>query len=338
MSASKEDRLTAWLRGEIARRGLPDLLGDDVAELNLSGDWAISADQQIEGVHFPPGLNAHRAGSRLVGVNLSDLAAAGADPQWAISTLAAPTTFDHRSFFKGMLDACQASGLRLAGGDLARSSRVHATLTVFGRRRPRGRLLRRDQARPGDVLWLGGSVGESALGRELLARGAAVTARIVRLPRNPPLPARLRSSARAAISRHLEPKAQLDLGAWLARRRRAAAIDVSDGLLLDLERMARASRVRCELDVGVLPLSAHFSELTHLLRRHPQGLAMTGGEDYVLLFALPKLVKPPQRYLATPVGRVIGPTEKGHDSAVRLLGADLPTGSPKGWDHLAGSD
>ncbi len=335
MPGSAEDRLIDWLRNELERRGLSDLLGDDVARLALSGDWAVSADQQIEGTHFPAGLPANRIGQRIVAVNLSDLAAAGAQPRYAIATLASPADFDHKSFFMGLLDACQQFGLELAGGDLARSPRIHAALTVFGRRPQRGRFLRRDLARSGDLLWLGGPVGESALGRLLLERGASATANRLRLPADPGLPRTLHAAARASISRHLAPDPQLALGAWLATRHRAAAIDVSDGVLLDLERLARESRVRCELDATTLPLSSNFGELARNLGQNATTLALTGGEDYVLLFALPVRVRPPASYRATLVGRVIGGVKNPYNATVRLLGADLPAGRPKGWDHLA---
>ena len=137
MSLGSEDRLIAWLRRELARRDLPDLLGDDVADLQLSGACAVSSDQQIEGVHFPAGLTAYRIGRRLVAVNLSDLAAAGAEPRYAIANVAAPASFDFRNFFRGLLDGCQEHGLVLAGGDLAGSVEVHAALTVMGRRSKR---------------------------------------------------------------------------------------------------------------------------------------------------------------------------------------------------------
>lgn len=335
MSANAEDRLIDWLRKELDSRGLPDLLGDDVAQLTLAGDWAVSADQQIEGTHFPAGLPASRIGRRLVGVNLSDLAAAGAEPRYAIATIAAPAEFDHKSFFMGLLDACQELGLGLAGGDLARSPRIHAALTVLGRRRSRGRFLRRDLARAGDLLWLGGPVGESALGRLLLARGATVTANTLRLPADSELPSALRVAARSSISRHLAPDPQLALGAWLASRHRAAAIDVSDGVLLDLERLARESRVRCELDATALPRSSGFQELARNLGQNPATLALTGGEDYVLMFALPEPVQPPASYRATVVGRVTAAVKNRRDATVLLLGADLPAGRTKGWDHLA---
>jgi thiamine-monophosphate kinase len=329
-----EDRLIDWLRIELVRRGMPSLLGHDVAQLTLAGDWAVSADHQIEGTHFPPSLPANRIGRRLVGVNLSDLAAAGAEPNYAIATIAAPSEFDHKAFFMGLLDACQEFGLALAGGDLARSSKVHSTLTVFGRRQRRRRFLRRNLARTGDLLWLGGCVGESAIGRLLLARGATATAKTLRLPARDRLPHNLHAAARSSLSRHLAPEPQLALGTWLASRRRAAAIDVSDGVLLDLERLARESRVRCELDATSLPLSSGFQDLAHHLGVNPLTLALTGGEDYVLLFALPRRVRPPASYRTTPIGRVTAEVENRRDATVRLLGAELPAGQPKGWDHL----
>ncbi len=335
ISASSEDELIGWLRNELNRRGLADLLGDDVARLTLSGDWAVSADQQLEGTHFPSGLPAIRIGRRLVAVNLSDLAAAGVEPRYAIATLAAPPGFDHKSFFAGLLDACQEFAIELAGGDLARSPRTHATLTVFGRRPPRGHFPRRDLARAGDLLWLGGPVGDSALGRLLLARGATATAHTIRLPAEPELPEALRAAARSSIGRHLAPTPQIELGGWLAKRPRAAAIDVSDGVLLDLERLARESSVCCELDATALPRSRRFPELARALDQNPTTLALTGGEDYVLLFALPESKQPPASFRATLVGRVTAAVEDRRDSLVKLRGAELPTGRSKGWDHLA---
>jgi len=338
VAAGTEDRLISWLRKELVSRGSRDFLGNDVARLPLSGDWAISVDQQIEGVHFPAGLGSERIGRRLVAVNLSDLAAAAAEPRFGFATLAAPADFDHKGFFRGLLDAGREHGLTLAGGDLARSDRIHAALTVCGKRGRRRRFLGRDLAREGDSLWLGGSVGESALGRSLLARGADAGGAALRLPATPAIPRSLRGAARAALARHLDPEPQLELGAWLGGRRRAAAIDISDGLLLDLRRLARASRIRCELDVSALPSSPGFSELARQLELDPTIVALTGGEDYVLLFCLPERLRPPNAFRATRVGRVSAAVDAEDDAAVILRGFELPPGLAAGWDHLAEAD
>lgn len=242
--------------------------------------------------------------------------------------------FDHKAFFTGLLDTFAEHGLTLVGGDLAKSAQLHTALTLFGRRRSRSRLLHRNRARAEDRLWLGGPVGESAAGRLLLERGARVTAKTLRLPVSLGMHGSLAATARAALSRHLEPDPQLALGAWLAGRRRAAVIDVSDGVLLDLERLARASRVACELDATALPSSEGFEPLCRHLAEDPATLALTGGEDYVLLFALPDGIRPPAECRAVPVGRVTGVVARGRDATVRLCGAELPAGRSGGWDHL----
>ncbi|MFQ5525608.1 MAG: thiamine-phosphate kinase [Thermoanaerobaculia bacterium] len=327
-----EDRLIGWLRAELRRRDLPDLLGDDVARLSLTGGWAVSADQQIEGVHFRPELPSGRIGRRTVAVNLSDLAAAGASPGYALVTVAASQSFDFKSFFRGLLDGCQQFGLTLAGGDLAAAPRTAVSMTVFGRRQSGGRWPRRELARPGDTLWLGGAVGESALGRALLAKGAVTMPRSVRLPRA--VPPALRQAARNAVERHVAPVPQLELGAWLAGRRRAAAIDVSDGVLLDLERLARASAVTCEIDCKALPLSPEFAKLARWSGEDADRLALAGGEDYVLLFGVPGGLRPPGEFGATPIGRVVSSVRRTPRRWVRLVGARSELAPDKGWDHL----
>ena len=328
-----EDRLIGWLQGELARRGLPDRLGDDAAFLSLEGDWAVTVDQQIEGTHFRSGRPARRIGRRLVAVNVSDLAACGARGGYALTALAAPRDFDFKSYFRGLLDGCQAHGLTLTGGDLAAAPRISAGLTVFGRRPPKGRWLRRDRARLGDTLWLGGTVGESALGRALLDNGAVLTPRTVRLPAD--VPRELRAAARNAVSRHIQPVPQTALGSWLGRRRRAAAIDVSDGLLLDLQRLARSSGVVCELDPELLPTSVGFEKLATRLGEDGRRLALAGGEDYVLLFALPPRIRPPREFGAVAIGRVISEPRSPTGQNVRILGAEAGSSRFGGWDHLA---
>ena len=178
-------------------------------------------------------------------------------------------------------------------------------------------------------------MGNSGAGRILLGVGCEGDSQGSAPSESPKIPRGLRDAARAALARHLDPAPQLRLGAWLASRRRAATIDVSDGLLLDLERLARASMVRCELDARVLPLSPGFAPLCEFLGLEPFELALTGGEDYVLLFSLPAGVRPPVKFGATRVGRVIAAVERPEDTRVLVLGAALGKGQSHGWDHLS---
>jgi len=332
---SGEEQLIAWLRGRLGRG---DLLGDDTATIPALRRAVVTVDQQSEGTHFYPGLAPAVLARRLLAINLSDLAASGAAPRLAFLALAAPHGFDHRAFFRALLAAAKRHGVVLAGGDLAHADKIHLTLTLIGERPAGGASLGRERARPGQRLWLGGPVGESALGSELVARGARLAGSGVQgLPKRLAAErARLAGAARRAIRRHLLPTPQLALGAWLAGlgRRAGAAIDLSDGLAKDLRRLCAASGVGAELDLRqvrqVVP--PRFVELAQALGLDPIAVALAGGEDYVLLFTLPEEIAPPRAFRAHAVGRITRTPE------VLFLDADgerhpLPN---LGWDHLAG--
>ncbi len=321
-----EDRLLSWLRRR-SESGTAPFLGDDGAILAPSDEIAVTVDQQIEGVHFLPGIDCAVFARRLLRVNLSDLAAMGASPRYAFLALATPAGFDHRRFFRALLAESRRFGVRLAGGDLAHASTVHASLTLIGERA--GGWLRRANARQGDTLWLGGGIGESAAGCALVARGATFDGRRARLPRGLRLPGRLAAAARRAVRRHLLPEPQLVLSAWLATRRRAAAIDISDGLSRDLHRLCRESDVGAEIDVERLPLAPRAAELALALGGEALDWALGGGEDYVLLFALPPGDAPPSELGCTPIGRIVA----GRAVRMKKGGASRPL-RDIGFDHL----
>jgi len=330
-----EERFTAWLRRRLPE---PDLIGDDTAELAAAGRLVVTVDQQIEGTHFATGLEPRTIGRRLVAVNLSDLAASGARPRWAFLTLGVPPETDPRPIVEGVLAAARRHGLVLAGGDVAHAPLLLTSLTVVGEKPRRDATLGRDRARAGQTLWLGGTVGESALGCELLLRGAELAGRGVSLigVEDRHLPAALHAAARRAVRRNAVPEPQLELGRWLASlgRRAGACIDISDGLAKDLGRLASASGVGVELDLRLLRRATppRFEDLAEALGLDPVAVALAGGEDYVLLFTLPKRLEPPARFRCLPVGR----TAPGR--AVTMLDRDgLAHPLPNlGWDHLDG--
>lgn len=329
MAAAGEDSLIRWLR---RRLGPGSLLGDDAALLP-PGTYAATVDSQIEGVHFVPGLDPALVARRLLAVNLSDLAATGADPAFALLALTARRGFDHRRFFRGLLAACRHRHVELAGGDLATSpGPVTATLTLLGTCPPGTRRLRRDGARPGHALWLGGTVGESAAGGRLVASGARLSGGKVTLPPGwEGRPESVRKAARRAVRRHLLPTPQLDLSGWLRQQWEGGALDVSDGLAKDLHRLCRESGVGAAVKLGALPLAPVFRALCLALEAQPDDLSLAGGEDYVLLFTLPPELAVPEEYGCRRIGeitvrrRVVLQTEKGS--------ADL---AERGFDHLAG--
>jgi thiamine-monophosphate kinase len=324
-----ERSLVAWLAAQSATTGL---IGDDAAILGPSAGQVVTVDTQIAGVHFPADLEPEILARRLLAVNLSDLAAMGAKPTYAFLALAAPPGFPHRRFLRSLLRDAARHRVILAGGDLASSPAIHASLTLIGTHWPRARRwLRRSGARPGDDLFLGGTVGESALGLELVRRGARASIRGVTLPRDLALPRRLLPAARRAVRRHLLPRPQLELGAWLSKRARGGAIDVSDGVALDLHRLCRASRVGAVIEETLLPRAPGYAELSQTLGLDPRRLALAGGEDYVLLFTLPRSIAPDPALGCRRIGRI----ESGR--AVVAVDADeravpLPD---LGWDHLA---
>ncbi|MEO8196391.1 MAG: thiamine-phosphate kinase [Thermoanaerobaculia bacterium] len=345
--APSEEGLVAWLRTLTARqipgsrgrsqRSRGTLIGDDAA--TLPSGAVVTVDQQVEGVHFPAGLAPAIVARRLLAVNLSDLAASGARPRHAFLALAAPTGFDHRGFFRALVGACAKYDVELAGGDLAVARELHLALTLIGERRKRGATLARDSARPGQILWLGGTLGESALGCELLRRGAHPRGSSVVLPASLPVKGELRTAAVRAVRRHLLPTPQLELGRWLAARDRGAdiaAIDVSDGLAKDLHRLCAASGIGARLDGAALLAAAppHLAELAAQLKVDPRRWVEGGGEDYVLLFTLPKRTSPPRKFGALAIGSitrakgifVIDPDATPASRQRRLVNV--------GWDHL----
>lgn len=321
-----EDRLLTWLR---RRLGPGHRLGDDVAFLDGPGALAVTLDHQIEGVHFLPHVPPEVVARRLAAVNLSDLAASGAEPWLAFLALAAPDGFPHRRFLASLLAELGRHRVELAGGDLASAPRLTCSLTLVGRKRRGGRWIRRSGLRPGHRLWLGGTVGESLAGRELVRRGAGWERGHATLPAGLPLPAELAPAARRAVRRHLLPAPQLALGAWLGRRRAGGALDVSDGLSRDLHRLCRASGVGAQLDLAALPQPSTTRRLLERLGLDPTAAALGGGEDYVLLFSLPERTAPPVGFGCRPIGRVTG----GRRVTLVTEGRERPL-AEAGWDHL----
>lgn len=319
---SGEDELLRRLR---ARLGPSPLIGDDAAILPPGGPLAVTVDSQIAGVHFVPDLDPAHVARRLLAVNLSDLAATGAQPAHAFLALSAPAGFDHDRFFRSFVEACRRWNITLAGGDLSRCDQLVATLTLIGTKPQESHWLHRSDAKPGHVLWLGGTVGESAGGRILIARGA----RPGRLPEDFSGSPKVLAAARRAVRRHLLPVPQLELGSWLGQQGAGAAMDVSDGVAIDLHRLCRASGTGAVIDAEVLPWPDRFLDLCNALSADPFDLAIAGGEDYVLLFTLPPGVEPPASYGCRRIGTIL---RKKKVDWIRE-GRRQPLSS-SGWDHL----
>jgi len=250
-------------------RAVPLGPGDDAAVLaRISGPLLITTDALIERVHFRSGwLSSRMLGRRAFAVSASDVAAMGGRVVAAVLAVAAPETLpvaSLRAIIEGFDREARAAGGALVGGNLARARDLSLTVTVLGA--APARPVTRAGARPGDHLFVTGTLGGAALGLRLLLETPSI-------------------SRTAAVRRWQMPAARLRAGAALARRGLVAAmIDVSDGLLIDADRLCTASGVGARIDVARLPLPPALRRLDTAAART---LALRGGEDYELLFAVP---------------------------------------------------
>jgi len=321
-------RRTATGRGPVVLSGP----GDDAAVVRPArgARLLLTTDLLAEDVHFRRSwASPADLGWKLAAVNASDIAAMGGRPLWALVSLALPPGLD-RSFAAGLGRSLRAAarrfGFTLVGGDTCSSaSGIFLSLTLAGEAGPR--LLTRDGARPGDLLFVTGHLGASTLGVAALERHGGA-----------PLPAPLRRCAR----RHLHPEPRLDFGAALAGTGLArGALDVSDGISRDLGRLCAASRVGAEIHAARLPVLPSTSRSARLLDRDPVAAALHGGEEYELLFT----VRPRDERRVSGLGQRLGlrVTSIGHilprRAGVSVIGADGRRSPlvPLGWEHFASS-
>ena len=287
---------------------------DDAALLD---GLVLTHDSIAEGVHYLPGDPADSVGWKLVAVNLSDLAAKGARPVAALLSLT--LTGDdawEAGFLDGVEQACMKFGLALVGGDtiaLPPGAPRVLGLTAIGQ--AGATTPSRSGGRPGDVLWLIGTLGDSAAGLAELRANPAATGPLVEAYRR--------------------PQPLLEAGAALAPHA-TAMMDVSDGLLLDLTRMIAASGCGAEVELEALPLSdAFIADRGNY--RSARLFAATGGDDYALLAALPPEVDPNLTLClpSTPSIACIGTLVAGE--ILSLADADGPVSLPEhlGHEHRA---
>lgn len=243
-------------------------IGDDCALLQpaVGQQLAVSTDTLVAGVHFPQPCDPFLLGQRALAVSVSDLAAMGAEPLGFTLALtlpeAEPTWLE--GFARGLSQMAGQCAIALVGGDTTRGP-LSLTLSVFGQL-PAGQALTRAGARPGDLLCVGGSLGDAAAALPLVL-GQQVTAG---------------AAADYLLQRYWAPQPQLALGQWL-RGRATAALDVSDGLLADCGHIAKASAVALQIERDSLPLSA---ALRTLAGERALDCALSGGDDYRLAFTL----------------------------------------------------
>ena len=288
-------------------------IGDDAAVLEVpAGQHLVAATDTLNaGTHFPTDTSPFDIGFKCLAVNLSDLAAMGATPRWALLSLSLPGASPQwvHQFSEGFMSLAQAHNVTLVGGDTTRGP-LSVSLTALGFIEP-GRQLTRSGARAGDLLVVSGTIGGAAHALELLQAG------------------------KPALERHLldRPQPRVSLGRCLAGYA-SACIDISDGLLADLGHVLKASGCGARLEIETLPPSHAIAELEDEVKWRCQ---LSGGDDYELLFTLPHQ----HRAMLETWGQqldiglsVIGEIEK--DEGIRCFAGDGSVYHPQGtgFEHF----
>ena len=310
--------------------GLVASIGDDAAILDAppGRQIVVTTDMLIENVHFRRDWSdPYSIGWKAAAVNLSDVAAMGADPTFAFVSLALPpdeTVEGLDRLMDGFSDCLTRYGARLAGGDTnAAPTDLTVSVTLLGSV-PSGQALTRAGARVGDVLLVTGALGHSAAGLALLvAHGQPGAAQ----------------RSEALVSAHRRPQPRVPAGLAAAQTRKIhACMDVSDGLFGDVPKLCAASGVGARLETALLPVSDELRRVCESLRTDPLRMALQGGEDYELLLAVAPADVDAVRAAVEATGvslTAIGEIIKTGLRVIAPNGRDDFTPPSGGWDHFA---
>ncbi len=306
-----EEQLLSWLRTRLHTRDARVRIGagpDDCAILDVApaAPLAVSTDLLLEGTHVAADVPPHRMGWKAMAAALSDLAASGCRPRWALAGVALRRGAGEswaEDLAEGLIGCAEQYGVELVGGDITATDGPAAVcVTVLGVPLPGGPV-RRDGAQPGDVLLVTGALGGSSVGR------------------------------------HLEPVPRLsEVAALLGLARVHACMDISDGLALDLSRMMRESHTGAVLKAEQIPIHAEALELARVSGRTPLVHALEDGEDFELLLAMAPedwaSVRPhwPPEGFDTPL-TLVGEVLAGEGLSVEDAAGERRTLSPRGYEH-----
>jgi len=300
-------------------------IGDDAAAIDL-GDGRLlilTTDMLVEGVHFDLSYTSPRdLGYKILAVNLSDLASMGCGPGYALISLGLPSGFAVEAaedIYRGLADCAAEWGARIVGGDTVASPQGLVFNLALSALMPSENMVTRAGAHIGDMVMVTGSLGESALGLEVLKRGVE--------PED--------DAARSCAERHLRPHPRLAAGAAAKAAGATAMIDCSDGLLADLGHICEASSTGAVVEADWLPISDAARQVAESLGLDPVQAALAGGEDYELVITMrPDEAEEAARQLdLTPVGVIVIASEgmKVTDESGRAVTVESP-----GYEHFQG--
>ncbi len=296
------------------RGGVSVGIGDDAAVLD--DGTVLALDMVVDGVHVSRATHSPAdIGHTALAVNLSDVAAMGATPIAAMVGLGVPDDLsadDVDQMYRAMDALAEEHSMSVVGGDVSASPVLSLSVAICGRAGDGVRPVLRSGARSGDLLVVSGPLGASAAGLALL--------------RDPSIGAGI-AHAEALTQAHRRPIPLVDDGLHLAEAGASAMLDISDGLLLDADRMARASGLRAEIDLGAVPRAGGVDDVAAVIGMPSDLFAATGGEDYQLLAAMP-----PGTGLEPHV-TVIGRMTDGAPGVSALRNGVDVTPARLGWEH-----
>ena len=307
-------------------------IGDDVAVLYTSGPEYLLAtcDIQVEGVHFTrQAITPYQLGCKVAAINVSDIAAMGGDPRWALVSLAIPGSTEVgyvEELYRGMREQSALAGASIVGGNLSRmKSIIVVDFTLLGLIAP-VRLTLRSTARAGDAILITGLPGESRAGLELISRPDLAVSSSIR---------------QKLLERHLCPQPRLVEGQLLARSGLVTSmIDVSDGVIGDLCHICKSSGKGAEIEAASVPVSPAIYEAARGAGVDWLEWVLSGGEDYELMFtsspghvrSLKEMLMDETGISCVQIGRI---TAETGEVWVRLADGKRIAPSVKGWDHFA---
>ena len=316
------DLIKRYFSRKSLQNGVSLSVGDDCAITSIPSGYqlAITTDTLVEGTHFLPSISPADLAYKSVAVNLSDLAAMGATPTWMSLALTLPEIKEAwlAEFSQSLFAILDRYGVSLIGGDTTKGP-LSITLTAQGFL-PENQGLFRHQAKVGDWIFVSGFLGDSAAGLDLLLQNRKIE----------------NESDRYFIQRHLHPTPRVELGLAL-RSFSCCALDISDGLLADLEHILERSQVGAEIYLENLPLSHHLC--TQYEQTQAEKFALTGGEDYELCFTVSEekreemeQVLRSQGIKVTRIGQILPAT-----SGLNLLknGKKMALPTHIGFDHFS---
>ena len=296
-------------------------IGDDAAAFKSSFNKTtlFTADSLIEDVHFKLDDRPDWLGYKSLAVNISDIAAMGGTATYATVSLGLPAKIGldfMKIFYQGLKKAADEYALTIVGGDLSSSKELIISIALLGEA-DEDKIMRRDQAKPGDKLLVTGTLGASAAGLRMALDSDIENESLL-------------------LEKHLKPVAKIEQGKLAAELGVKTAIDVSDGLISDCQRICEASKVGCSVNAVDVPISDEVIDFSQKHDIDPLELAVSGGEDYELIFcARPSLADKlladfeTKHWPLTKIGEVTT------GSNIELLGADSSViDTKKGYEHF----